>query len=277
MTVSELMIRPSVPSPAEHLSHSQLQTYASCPLKWWFSRRNPSPFVPSALLFGSAFHDAVQAGDQARLEGREPDLSDMLQVFTATWQSEPRPIRYGKTENRESLFSRADAMLRAVLADMQPSHVIALEEPFQFRIDPLLPPIHGRIDLVEIGTDASGQKELRLVDWKTSSRKPSSIEATGTDQLILYHMAMKHSHRFSEYDLPVRLQYRIVTKTKTPEVVRQALDPCPLLQAGVAEKVRRIHSAIQAGAIYPNPGWMCSGCPYADECARWPDCLNHPV
>ena len=63
MSVIESPAQPALqvlPAPKPHLSYSQIRTYATCSLKWWYSRRYEPESVPSALVFGKAWHAAVE-------------------------------------------------------------------------------------------------------------------------------------------------------------------------------------------------------------------------
>ena len=53
--------------PRPHLSSSQLRTFSDCPLNWYLSRHYTPAFAPSCLVFGSAFHAALEAFYEAHL------------------------------------------------------------------------------------------------------------------------------------------------------------------------------------------------------------------
>jgi ATP-dependent helicase/DNAse subunit B len=57
-----------------HLSYSQVSEFIRCPRRYHLRRRlglEPD-FVPSALVFGSAMHEALARLHMMRLEGKSP-------------------------------------------------------------------------------------------------------------------------------------------------------------------------------------------------------------
>ena len=69
---------------------------------------------------------------------------------------------------------------------------------------------------------------------------------------------------------PLRLQFAVVTKTKTSVVECHEVE----LNAGRLERtksvVRQVWSAIEARNFYPAPSPMnCSTCPFREPCRSW--------
>ena len=113
----------NVQYPEPHLSFSQLRLFSQCSLAWQLSRQFQPAFVPVALLFGGAFHAAVERYYQARLEGRAADVADLLSAFDAHWQqeTEPRkpPVKFNaKAEDATAMRDLAERMLTVFLASM---------------------------------------------------------------------------------------------------------------------------------------------------------------
>ena len=212
-----------------HLSHSQCRTYSECSLEWYLSRRYPAEFVSANLIFGSSFHAALDVHFQARLEGREATLEDMLAAFTAHWNDEiagkhrraPVQVKFSaKDESEENLRALAERMLLAFLEYQKGrvSEVIAIEEEFRIELDADLPPLVGKIDLIEVETGEDGTRRLYLTDFKTASKKPT-LDTIGADQAQLYGRAAVGMGLVNAFRLPLALRYLVVTKTKAPEVV----------------------------------------------------------
>ena len=73
---------------AQHLSHSQISTYLTCPLRYKFHYVDqiPPEFTSAALVFGQAMHEAAAAFYQAHLEGDALRKDQMVDVYRDTWR-----------------------------------------------------------------------------------------------------------------------------------------------------------------------------------------------
>ena len=252
MTVAESVVR---------LSWSQVSAYTQCPAKWWFSRRRPAEFVPSALKFGTAVHKAVAAFHTARMEGCSLTAEDLLGVYEAAWsEPETADIRYGKGEDERTLRDMAGRMLAAFLEGVEPAEVLAVEQGFAVEIaEGVL--VSGFIDLVEV-------KEGRfwVVDAKTSRGEPST--AFDGEQLILYRLALQRIGLVPE-GADVGLRYDVLRKLKTKgEFVSVVVETTDKQLDDLRLKVGQVARAVEAGIVYRNRSWACAGCPWANACAE---------
>ena len=242
----------------QHLSHSQIEEFTRCPRRYHLHRRvglKPQ-FCPSGLLFGVAMHSAVGVYHQLRLEGKEAGLPLLLKTFRAKWQSEDLPVKYKEDESPESFAALAKKMLRTYIDDQKGgAQVIAVEEPFRLHLSDDLPPIVGRIDLVEME-----EGRLVLSDFKTAS----SRREPDPEQLVLY------THAAKELDFPCEdgagARYVVLTKTKTPKVVRFDVE----VTRQHTERLRALYQSawkdIQRRCSFPRTGWWCDGCRWAKYC-----------
>jgi putative RecB family exonuclease len=253
-----------------HLSHSQLRCYANCSLQWQLSRRYTPEFVPAGLVFGAAFHRGLQRFYQGRMIGRVVSPGEMLAAFQMHWQSEPLPIHYGKSESAESLLEKAKGMFAAFLDAAPPGKAVAVEKVFECHLADGLPRLVGVIDLIEV-RESGREKTLCITDFKTAARKPSGPEDIDGDQLLLYALAAQRLGLVSQFNLPVTLEYLIVTKAKSPQVVRIPVEPESAEVARTIEKAQACWKGMAQGLCFPNPSWMCGSCGYGSHCQQWPD------
>ena len=71
-------------------------------------------------------------------------------------------------------------------------------------------------------------------------------------------------------DLPVRLEFVVLTKTKDPVIETWPVEIDPHAIGRTKLVIRRVWAAMQAGIVYPNPSAMnCTGCPYQRACREW--------
>ena len=108
--------RPVVPEPPPgplSLSHSQVDDYLSCPLKYRLRHvlRVPTP-AHHALVLGNALHQAVAAWHLGRLRGRPLDEAGVLEAFSAHWSSEGFLSR----DHEEARYAAGQAALRRFVA-----------------------------------------------------------------------------------------------------------------------------------------------------------------
>lgn len=148
--------------------------------------------------------------------------------------------------------------------------VIAVEEPFEVELAPDLPVLKGRIDLIEIRTDASGNRRLFLADFKTAARRINDDDIC-RDQLALYAIAARKTGLLEQIGLPLMLRVDSVLKAKVAEVISIALRPDTATEMRVVAKARQIWKSMSAGICFPNPGWRCPDCGYRRLCVTWPE------
>ena len=69
---------------------------------------------------------------------------------------------------------------------------------------------------------------------------------------------------------PIRLQFAVATKLKSPEVHLYEVDADPQQIERMKRIVERVWQAIEARIFYPSPSAMqCPSCPYREECLKW--------
>ena len=135
-----------------HLSHSQVSEFTRCPRKYHLHYRPglPAAFCPSGLLFRSVVHEAIARYQQARLEGKEAHLSDLVAACRERWDAEGPPVRAKAGESVGLLMRKAERLLGCYLSNPHSAgEVLAVEEPFTVELCPGVPPVRGVIDLVE--------------------------------------------------------------------------------------------------------------------------------
>lgn len=254
----------------EYLSHSRLETFRTCSLQFRFKYidRLVPAFVPEALAFGAAFHRAVEEGLVLILAGEVPEIDGLLEVFASQLDklAEEAPIRYGVNHSRESLLDQARRMLTAWASWPRPAgaRILAVEHEFKILIAEHLPPLVGRVDLVEEHSDF-----VAIIDLKTS-RSRYSIEdlKLREGQLVLYEAGVQDLVRGT--GKPIRLGIEVISKAKAPTVERLYLDDTRA--ESLARQIRTSTIALEAverGSFFPSPSWACATCPWAGPCLEW--------
>ena len=260
-----------------HVSWSQLSSFRGCPRKWWFSHvEGAQPaFIPAALLFGSAFHDAVQAHYRGRLEANPPSLDELQGIFDHAWDEQvveaDIPVKCGARDTEGSLKDRGHAMLEAFvnseLADLaKPDdrcQLLAIEESVTGELHPDMPSFVARIDVMWRDDDG-----LHLMDLKTARSPWSETQAKSAGQQLQLYARLASAIAGDE---PVHLHFGVVTKAKTPTVQRLDLPAEDSTTEPDDDPVVRVMlpvwHAMAAGVDFANPNPMnCSTCPCAHLC-----------
>lgn len=233
----------------DHLSHSQVTSFTSCPRAWTYryvERAQPER-TPAALAFGIALHEGLAVANEAALLSTEADSRG---VFLRRWREalddNAAPIHYGR-DDADDLLAKGLAL---VAAYQPPPGIIGVEEAIEVELDPALPPVVGRIDLIR----RDEQGELVLVDLKTSASKsiaePSTVEA----QLALYNEAYPAA----------RHEVILLTKQAKPTISTVAVTPWP--RQRLLGHYREVYAAMRAGVRYAVRGWHCGSCQFRDRC-----------
>ena len=235
----------------EHLSHSQIQSFTMCPRKWHFEKVDKAPReqVGSALVFGIAVHDALAAANEAALTGEGYDAAaGFISAWKVSVAEASVPIIYGK-DGPDDLMAKGRALAAAYTP---PPGIIGVEQPFMVELDPELPVVQGRIDLIR----RTETGELAIADLKTSSSRLLT-ETDGVEaQLALYHEAYPAE----------RHEAVVLGKLKTPTVTIQPITPWPRQQ--LVRHYRDVHHAMTNGVRYAVRGWQCESCSFANRCRK---------
>ncbi|HKQ50405.1 MAG TPA: PD-(D/E)XK nuclease family protein [Phycisphaerae bacterium] len=257
-----------------YLSLSQVTTYQTCPLRWYFQyvAQLPHEQVGASLVLGGAIHSAIEAYYQAELAGEPvPDRDRLMTVFEEAWRKNANaPIHFGKDDSAGSLNDLAGRMVSAFLesSSCDPGGtVLGIEEEIRTEYLPGVPDLLARVDLIILTDDA-----LVIRDFKTArSRWTAAKLAEAAVQLVLYgDLALPMAQAFG--DRPVRLEFVVLTKTKSPQVEVLPVEADAASLVRLRRIIERVWAAMQAGHVYPNPSALnCSSCPFQRACREWCD------
>jgi hypothetical protein len=108
---------------------------------------------------------------------------------------------------------------------------------------------------------------LVVTDLKTARCRWSQDQADDSaEQLLLY----SELARQLVPGKPLRLEFAVITKSRTPAVDRHLIEPAPRRLARTKLVAQRVWQAIEAGHFYPAPSPLhCPTCPFRAPCRRW--------
>ncbi len=270
------------------LSHSSIDDYLTCPLKYKYSQVLRVPTPPHhALIYGSALHKAVQEFHRAHAGGKVLSESELFAVFDAAWSNEGFVSREHETARLEA---GRDALRRFRLAQLEPGAVIPawVEREFSFamggdrirgRFDKVdIVPEEGtegdagaaaalaraamtRADVVEPMLELMGRERVTITDYKSSDvRDPVKARQRARESLQLQIYAMAYEAMTGCLPDAVQLHF-----LDSGLVGRAEVDPKRLEKA--REKIAGAAAGIRARDYTPKPSAMaCTYCPFRDIC-----------
>lgn len=252
-----------------HLSYSQLNSYASCSLRYFYqyvAGIRPQ-WTPAALAFGSALHEAFAAYNCSLLEGAPLTQGDLERFFEFQWSlvQDQQDISFGK-DDPSTLLAQGKALLGIFREVPQPEGytLIAIEEAFKANLGSEMPPLTGKIDAAYISHD--DPESVLIIDYKTSASSYPDGKAEQDNQLTAYSLAM------SQQGFPVEKQsvaLSVLVKTKTPKHQLLSATRNVAQQDQFIKLTEMIYRGIQADVFYPRRDWHCSDCPYRSQCEAW--------
>lgn len=253
----------------DYLSWSAITSYCACPLRYKlrYMEGLPEESVSASLAYGAAFHCALEYHFRELLAGNPPpSLDSLLAAYCEGWSEyDGREVQFGKGDDHATLGALARRMLEAFQqsAAARPAGILlGIEEELTGELVTGVPQMLARIDLLVDQGD-----ELLLVDFKTARCRWSDDQANeSAGQLHLYHELA----RPIADGRPIKLQFVVATKTKTPEVLPYDIPADPARIRRTLRIVERVWSAVNAGIFYPAPSALhCPGCSFRAACQAW--------
>jgi putative RecB family exonuclease len=257
-----------------YVSVSQLKCWLRCPRQFElkYVRGVPPAFVPVALAFGSAFHEAL-AGFYSELKTTgEPLRRDLLlDVFRESWGRQvtgPIPIQADADEESslEQLTDKGISMLHTfyesaakcagdiIVEHVEHSFAVEIHDPATG--ETLDETLVGTMDLVIV---EDGRRVV--VEHKSASKKYTQDQLRYDVQPTAYRLAARQAGMGA-----VGIRFQVITKSRVPalqvaDVQRDLQDEDDFLRTATG-----VLRAIDAGVSFPIRGWACRTCPYSHAC-----------
>jgi putative RecB family exonuclease len=252
-----------------YLSYSAVTTYAACPLRWYF--RNvmglPEPTVSGSLLLGAGVHRAIERHFRALMLGCDaPSLDQLMEAYEQVWREHAdQEVLCGCGDDRAALEGQARRILTAFRSSELAwplGRIIGVEAEVSRALLPGVPQLLGRLDLV-----VDEGAEVVVTDFKTSRTRWTDRQVREhAPQLLLYHELA----RPLAGDMPVCLEFAVLTKTRAPDVSRHTVVSDRHRIERTKRIVARVWDAMQSGIVYPNPSpQQCATCPFRKPCEGW--------
>ena len=263
-------------SPVLHISKSHLATYLQCPRRFWFQYvvGQPWEFVPAAVAFGKAIHEAVAFFYEQLALGQTKPPQDAVQTrFRQRWWQalDREPLRFSGDQTNQDLTNLGEALLALFWTEIRPRRIKAVERPFQVDLrnaddKPLDVKLVGIIDLIE--EDDEGQ--IIVSELKTSGKRYSDTQGENQLDGLVYSYAAHELGLGGDDGDAILVRYDVLVNTKQPVLQQVFVPRTESDRMRLVAWIRDVLHAIDSQAFYPNYGWQCQQCPYQNVCWHTP-------
>lgn len=257
-------------------SHSRLETFENCPLKYKFRYidKIEKPGVQSIEAFvGNRVHEVLKKLYDDLLQARRDTLEELLKFYRKQWKKEWGPgitIVAARRTARDYLEYGA-ICIRNYYRLQQPfdrAKTVATEQRIDFSLD-----AGGRYSMTgyvdRIARQAGGIYEIH--DYKTSKSLPTQAEADSSRQLGLYQLGIRKQW---EDATSVELQWHYLRHGVTLRSTRSSQQ-----LARLCETTAALIDKIEAEKRFePRKSRLCDWCEYKPDCPAWkPSLLSMPL
>jgi putative RecB family exonuclease len=248
-------------------SHSRLETFETCPLKFKFRyiERVETPIEETVEMFvGSRVHETLEKLYQDLHYEKCDTLDELLAFFHAEWQKNWNPgvkiTRQNLTE--QNFFDYGVRYIRNYYERYKPfndTRTLATELKLTFSLDGEDQfRITGFVDRVARRSDGT----YEIHDYKTSRQVPAQADLDGDRQLALYEIGLKQRWPDAER---VDLVWHYVGHATTLRSSRTAEQLAELRESTIV-RIREIEAEEE---FAPNKGSHCEWCEYRPICPVW--------
>ncbi len=242
------------PDPADVLSPTQVRVFLDCPARWWFrfGLGLPEP-KNSSLALGLAVHRALEINFREKLAtGEDLPATGVRAVFRDEWLQHIRETVFAPGENATAIAAMGERLLAKYMDEVAPRiEPAAVECDVEGEIAGVQ--VRGRIDLL----DRSG----RIIDIKTSARRPRGVAPDYAFQLATYRQICPGASGEARLDTLVRTQFVQIVPLAY-RIKEQDLRATHMLYPLARDGMR-------SGLYWPNrQSMLCS----RRQCGFWREC-----
>ncbi len=240
------------------LSHSQIESYEWCPLKYKFhyiyripERKNPH------LAFGNNVHKALEDFYREIEDGKEGKVEKLIELYENSWGSQGFKNQFQEAEYKEKGYS----ILKNYFEDNQALFNLSspfIEEGFTIKINDLLE-IRGKIDRVQKTPD----NKIEVIDYKTGKAKDQKY-ADASLQLSIYAMALK---QMTELEIERLTFYYLEARERVSTQV--APDRIEETRKKIEDTSQKIRIGDFPACSESDQFMKCKMCDYKSICPVW--------
>lgn len=270
-------------APVQYISHSQLDTFTQCPLRWKLEKLDRVQRAPALpLILGDAVHQALEADGTAWIE-RQTRLS-YVQLCATFAQALVARLAEDDPEGRvtdgehETLQRKGMAALAAYVERIQPHYQPIVVER---RLETAVPDYAGLryVGLVDGMTQPKGMADTVIVDFKVISKPWRQGDEHLKDQASAYLWLTNRVESAEGWECaPNRVTFITFPVLATPDgegfTCTPDLRPTTRTPAQIAAYVAHVQAvaetmawAQETGDFPARTGPLCCYCACIEHCA----------
>jgi hypothetical protein len=236
------------------LSPSQVRCFFDCPARWWFKYGLQLPERKnSSLALGLAVHQALEVNFREKIETHEDlDTTGVVCVFREAWMEQVPGTVFTADESQGDLRRMGERLVSKYMDEVAPTvEPAAVELDVHGEVGGVA--VRGRVDVLDV--------EGRLIDFKTASRRPSSVSPDYAFQLATYRQITPGASGEVRIDSMV--------KTQTVQIVQQGYTVGEADIRATQVLYPMAQKAMGSGMYCPNrQSLLCSQkhCSFAKQC-----------
>jgi len=246
-------------------SHSRLEAFSNCPLRYKFlylDKLAPEGSTIEAFL-GTCVHSALEWLYRQVQLAREPQLEELLNFFTAYWQQNyTADLQVVKPDlTAEDFFKIGKKCLSDYYQTYHPfksGQIIGLEKLITIEINGYK--LQGYIDRLE--KSAAGIYVIH--DYKTSQSLPPQAKVDEDRQLALYQIGLKQLWpQINEVKLVWHYLFfnEELVSSRTSEQLEK-------LKEDITALIKQIEQATEQNSFQPLESVLCDWCEFQKHCPK---------
>ena len=246
-------------------SHSKLQTFEQCLLKYKFRYIDKILVLRKSIeaFLGSIVHETLEWLYNQVKKRNLPSIDDTIMRYIRQWELKYKPEVYIVNEGltTKDYFNKGIKFILGYYTQHHPFDDNTLETEKKVYID--LDPSGEKKLMGVIDRLAHNPKtdEIEIHDYKTSNSLPTQEKIEQDKQLAMYSIAIKEE--FQNKNVKLIWHYLAFNKkvhsTRTNEQLEQ-------LKKETIELIKKIESTVE---FPPNKSVLCSWCEYREMCPAW--------
>jgi hypothetical protein len=245
--------------PRGYISYSQINTYQSCPRKYYYSYIEERD-VPlnEKILLGIAFHSTLEYFFKKKIENKPAKKASLIRTFLNQFEAlckENEVIWDGRREDVENRGIRfIDYFMEHLAADFNP---LMVEKELQVKMDDLDVTLKGIIDLVE--------KDYTITDFKTTNSKWSNSRMKRSYlQMVIYKYLFEKSFETQNPELKLKILYSANrNKIGHQDIILKSGD---VDMGKMHEIIQYVVENIRKEIFHRNESYICGFCEFKPIC-----------